>query len=148
MTEKGKLLDKVKYIIGLDDLEEDYDEQYEDENTSSTMIKNNNKRSKKILNIHTNSNIKLAIHEPLKFEDSTKIVDDMKNRKPVVLNIQRLDIELKKKVFDFVNGAVYALEGNVQKVAKDIFILAPKNVDIDGNIKNELEEKGLFPWKK
>ena len=46
-----------------------------------------------------------------------------------------------------MNGAVYVLDGGIQKVSKGIFILAPNNVDIDSSIKKELESKTLFPWQ-
>mgnify|MGYP002230325338 FL=1 len=47
-----------------------------------------------------------------------------------------------------MSGAVYVLDGSIQKVSKAIFILAPNNVDIDANIKKELESKAFFPWQK
>ncbi|RKD34329.1 cell division protein SepF [Thermohalobacter berrensis] len=137
-----KILNKVKYIIGLDDYEEDIEE-YEDEE-----IKHGISKSNKILNIHTNSNMKLIIHQPNKYEDAPKIVEDLKSRKTIVMNLDKIESDLKRQVFDFLNGAVYALEGNIQKVAKDIFIIAPNNVEINGKIKEELKNRGIFPWKK
>lgn len=147
----NKILDKVKYIIGLDDLEDDdlLDVEESDDIQEIEMpISQNSKRNNKIVNIHTNSQMKLVIHEPKKFEDSPKIVDDLKSRKITIINLETLDGELKKQIFDFLSGAVYTLEGNIQKVAKDIFILAPNNVEINGKIKEELKSKGLFPWQK
>lgn len=150
MAEKTKLIDKVKNIIGLSDIYDDFEDEYqfeENEEIEKSPYNKNNK-SKKIVNIHTNSNLKLAIHLPEKYEDSTKIVVDLKSRKPVVVNLQDLDDELKRKVFDFISGAIFALEGNIQKVAKDVFILAPNNVEIDRKMKEELKNKGMFPWTK
>ena len=150
MGEKTKLMDKVKNIIGLTDIYDDFEEDYQYEETEEiekTQYTKNNK-NKKIVNIHTNSNLKLAIHLPERYEDSTKIVADLKSRKPVVVNLQDLDDELKRKVFDFISGAIFALEGNIQKVAKDVFILAPNNVEIDRKMKEELKNKGMFPWTK
>ena len=46
-----------------------------------------------------------------------------------------------------MNGAVYVLEGEIQRVSKGIYILAPNNVNIDSSIKKELESKTLFPWQ-
>lgn len=143
-----KLFDKVKYIIGIDDLEDEY---YEEEEVISEIEVPQTKqlsKNNRILNIHSNNNVKLVIHEPKKFEDSTKIVDDLRNRKPVIINLQVLEGEDKRKVFDFLNGALYTLDGNIQKVAKDIFILGPNNVEIDGDLKEELKNRGIFPWQK
>ena len=62
-----------------------------------------------------------------------------------MLNFEQLDLDVKRQIFDFVSGALYALDGNIQKVNKDIFILAPENVAIDG-LKEELKNTGMFPW--
>jgi len=142
----NKILDKVKYIIGLDDFEEDFPEEGKEE--IELPIKKAPLKNNKIVNIHTSTNIKLVVHEPQKYEEAPKIVDDLKNRKPVVINLEKLEVEVKKQIFDFLNGALYALEGSIQKVSKDIFIFAPNNVEIDGRLKDELKNKGIFPWQK
>ncbi|MBU5440368.1 cell division protein SepF [Tissierella sp. MSJ-40] len=140
----GNIMDKFKYFIGIDDLDE---EEYEDEEetlevpvTTKTKKINNN-----VVNIHTNSNMKLVVHEPLSYEEAPRIVDDLKMRKTVVVNLEQLEVNVKRQIFDFINGGLYALEGNIQKVTKDIFVLAPNNVEIDG-IKDELRNRGIFPW--
>ena len=56
-----------------------------------------------------------------------------------------LDHEEAKKVLDFVSGVVYALEGDIQKVSGGIFLIAPYNVTIAGDVKDELR-KGIFPF--
>ncbi len=141
-------MEKFKYFIGIDDLdiEEDYEEydEYELEelpvNTRTRKVNNN------VVNIHTAGNMKLVVHEPLTYEDAPKIVDDLKTRKTVVVNLEQLEPNIKRQIFDFINGGLYSLEGNIQKVTKDIFILAPNNVEIDGNIRDELKNKGVFNW--
>ena len=75
---------------------------------------------------------KLVLIEPKSFEECPKLVDSLKNRKPIIINLERLDTSVAKKIFDFLNGATYALNGNVQKIANSIFVFAPENVDIAG----------------
>lgn len=143
----NKFLNKVKYIIGLDDMEEQ--EIHQDINIEDVAEpKRSLSRQNKVLNIHTNTNIRLVVYEPLKYEEAPKIVEDLKIRKLVVINLEKMETEEKKQIFDFLNGSIYALEGNIQKVSKDIFILAPNNVEIDSKLKEELKNKGLFPWQK
>ncbi len=145
----SKIFEKFKYIIGLDDLDEEYIEEEEDEVAEiEESLPRRFSKNNKVLSIHTNNNMKLAVYEPIKFEDATSIIDDLKSRKPVVINFSKLEGELKKQVFDFLNGGIYSLEGDIQKVGKDIFVLAPKNVEIDSNMKDELRNKGIFPWQK
>ncbi|NLM04205.1 MAG: cell division protein SepF [Clostridiales bacterium] len=148
----GKIIDKVKYFMGLDVFEDEneeieektYQNNYEDVSTFKTTT---NMKSK-VVNLHTNQQMNVVIYEPNNFDEAPEIVDNLKNSKPVIVNLESIDADLARKFFDFLNGAIYALDGNIQKVSAGIFILAPKNVDITGNIKEELKNKGIFPWQK
>lgn len=144
----AKLIDKMKVFMGFDAFEEDEEieeEVVEPEDELIPMI--NNKRNK-VVNIHTTTQMKVVLYEPSNFEEAPGIVDNLKNRKPVIINLENLESDLAKKFFDFLNGALYALDGNIQKISSGIFLLAPNNVDISGNIKEELKNKGVFPWQK
>src|SRR6056297_1235321 len=145
------VIDKIKFFMGIDDYDEDeLDEIEEDEIFSEQSIEQADTkiRGNKILNIHSNQQMRVIVHEPNDFEEVPGIVDNLKNNKPVVINLEELEYELAKKIFDFLNGAVYALEGKIQKISKGIFIIAPKNVEIQGDFKTETTEKGIFPWQK
>ncbi|SHJ13255.1 cell division inhibitor SepF [Geosporobacter subterraneus DSM 17957] len=144
----NKFLNKVKYFMGLDDYQEDDEDFIETSMEEEEEIVPLSSKKNKIVNIHTTTQMKVVIYEPSEFEEAPSIVDNLKNRKPVIINLENLDQEIAKKIFDFLNGAVYALDGNIQKVSKGIFILAPNNVDISGNLREELRNKGLFPWQK
>lgn len=84
---------------------------------------------------------KLMVIEPDGFEECPKLVDSLKSRKPVIINLEKIDSDTARKIFDFLSGATYALNGNVQKVANNIFIFAPENVDISST--NEASPKGF-----
>lgn len=83
---------------------------------------------------------KMLVIEPKSFEECTKLVDNLKSRKPVIINLERVETELAKKMFDFMSGATYALNGNVQRVTANIFIFAPANVDIAAKMNNRETE--------
>ena len=131
--------------------EEDYTEEEEvvgeeievDEEIGN-VIRNTN-----IVKLHTTSQMKVVIVEPKKYDEVTAIADHLKNKRAVIVNLENLNDSIaRKSIFDFMNGAVYVLDGTIQKVSKAIFILAPNNVDIDASIKKELENsKTLFPWQ-
>ena len=105
-------------------------------------------KSNKIVNIHTAGQMKVVIVEPKKYEEVTSIADQLRQRRAVIVNLENLDDAVtRKSIFDFMNGAVYVLDGSIQKVSKAIFILAPNNVDIDANMKKELESTAFFPWQ-
>ena len=73
----------------------------------------------------------MMIVEPETFEDSQSIADYLRDRKPVVINFESTPDDISKRVVDFVSGATYALDGNIQKVGKDIFLCAPSNITLD-----------------
>lgn len=151
---------KLKKAFGFGE-DYDYDDEYEyneDEAFQTTEVEpittsqaqkstptTRRKDNGNVLSIQTKAAMVITVHEPLSYDESPKIVDDLKENKAVVLNFEQLDIEVKREIFDFVNGALYAIEGKIQKVNKDIFILAPNNIAIDG-LKEELQNSGIFPW--
>lgn len=83
---------------------------------------------------------KLVVIEPEGFEECPKLVDSLRERRPVIINLEKIDTDTAKKIFDFLSGATYALNGTVQKVANNIFVFAPANVDISATV---LESKGF-----
>lgn len=95
--------------------------------------------------------LKLLVIEPKNFEECRTLVDNLKAKKPVIVNLEKLETETAKKIFDFLNGAVYALNGNVNKITSNIFIFAPSNVGItesrdDRNTGVNNSDRG--PWGK
>ena len=128
-----------------DDVEEEYEQEEEDVEQFTSIA---NTKTAKIVNLHTSSPMKVVIVEPKKYGEVTTIADHLKQKKAVIVNLENLnDPGIRKSIFEFMNGAVYVLDGGIQKVSKGIFILAPNNVDIDSSIKKELESKTLFPWQ-
>ncbi len=94
---------------------------------------------------------KLVLIEPKSFDECPKLVDGLKGRRPVIINLEKIETETAKKIFDFLSGATYALNGSVQKVANNIFIFAPESVDISAA---NQEDRGGFdfganksPWR-
>ncbi len=75
---------------------------------------------------------KLLLINPKTFQDCPKLVDSLKSRRPVIVNLEQLETEVARQIFDFLSGATYALSGNVQKISSNIFVFAPPNVDIAG----------------
>ncbi len=159
------LFDKFKDIIGIEDqYDEDYyddflDNEVEEEkkevnedytlDSEKIMTKRSNIMSlQPNTNTNTGSNdrIKINIHEPVGFDNSPAILDSIIRHKVVVLNLEMLEMDKKRQVFDFVSGGIYALKGKIQKVTKDIFIIVPSDVEIDGKLKERIEEKGFYQY--
>lgn len=148
----GGLVEKMRKMMGFED-EDYYEDEYEEEETLEMPIMQKSEpikaQTNKVVNIHSTPQMKVVLYEPNSYEETTIIVNDLKSRRAVILNLEKLDNrQLARTIFDFLNGAVYALDGSIQKISEGIFILAPSNIDIDGNVKKELENKVLFPWQK
>ena len=81
--------------------------------------------------------MKMLVYQPMSYEDTQSIIDNLKMKKPIIVNLELLEVDIAQRVLDFMSGAVYALNGSIHKVSKGIFVLAPINVDISGNIPEE-----------
>lgn len=86
------------------------------------------------------SQAKVILEEPHTYDEVQEIADHLKNRRAVVINLQRLPHDQAKRVVDFLSGTVYAIGGNIQKLGHNIFLCAPDNVDVTGNISEMLRE--------
>jgi len=73
---------------------------------------------------------KVLVVEPRSFEEVQTIVDQMRARRPVILNLESMDKDLAQKILNFLNGAIYALGGETQRVSTGIFFFAPQGTDI------------------
>lgn len=72
----------------------------------------------------------VKVIEPRSFEDAATIVQHLRNRKTIVLNLHLLDKEQSQRTIDFVCGAAHALDGKPQKVGDLVFVFTPSNVTL------------------
>ncbi|QIB69014.1 cell division protein SepF [Aminipila butyrica] len=88
---------------------------------------------------------KMVVIEPKGFDECPKLVDNLKAKKPIIINLEKIETETARKIFDFLSGATYAVNGNVQKIANNIFVFAPENVDILANVEHKGIDLGASP---
>ena len=92
-------------------------------------------------NFTSRSSLRISIQEPLDYEqDAPSVINDIINKKVVVLNLEMVDTDMRRRIFDFVSGAVYALDGTVEKVTKGIFVITPNGVEIDNTVTEQISE--------
>lgn len=144
----SKIMDKVLGFMGF---EEEEVEILEDEEVEVAEDEEARKKKGNLFSIHSQKNMRVVVCEPKVFEDCQGITDNLKNRRPVIINLEGVDKELSKRVVDFICGATYALSGSTQKVGNGIFLFVPSNMDIALDNRNGLEkdkekDKGLFTW--
>lgn len=85
----------------------------------------------------TDNKNKMILFEPRAYSESTQIVDYLKNRNTVVVNLKRVTPDQAKRIVDFLTGSLYAMNGNLQKLGGGIFLCAPNNVNIEGKITDD-----------
>ncbi|AUG57855.1 cell division protein SepF [Acetivibrio saccincola] len=151
----SSLVNKVLNFVGWETEDEEEFEEIEEQEEVKDEIERpqfmqslNRKTQNKIVNIHSTSQFKVVVLQPEKFEDAKDVCDHLKNKKPIVVNLSSVQKELAQRIVDFLSGSVYGLDGNIQKVSNDIFIVAPHNVDIMNYVKEDITGKATFPWSK
>lgn len=102
------------------------------------------RRSNKVVNIHTTTQLQVVLVKPDRFENAAEIADHLREKRTVVLNLEQTNKDVSRRVLDFLSGAAYANEGKVKKVALSTYIITPYNVDILGDLIDELENNGLY----
>lgn len=138
------VMNKIKSFLGLED--EEYVEEFVDDEREEEDFyprKQTSSRSNNVVPIHAareKEGIRLMLFEPRHYSDAQDIADNLRHRRPVVVNLQRIEKDQAKRIIDFLSGTVYALNGDIQKVGDHIFVCTPDHVDIQGTISSVVEE--------
>ena len=158
-------LDEIKRLAhpyedeDVDDFDEDFDvsprpverrerdrerERARDTLYGSAANEENERRSNKVVNIRAATQLQVVLVKPEKFEDASAIADHLREKRTVVLNLESTNKEIARRLLDFLSGVAYANEGKIKKVAISTYIITPYNVDILGDLIDELENNGLY----
>ena len=98
----------------------------------------------KVVNINTTTQLQVVLVKPEKFQDASAIADHLRDKRTVVLNLESANKDVARRMVDFLSGAAYAQEGKIKKVAVATYIITPYNVDIIGDLIDELENNGMY----
>ena len=88
---------------------------------------------------NSDANFNMIIFNPVNYDQAQGIVDSLKQRKPIIVNLDDLDVALAQRILDFTSGAVDALGGDIKKAAKNIFLVVPSNVSVATDIGEETD---------
>ncbi len=102
------------------------------------------RRNNKVVNIHTTTQLQVVLVKPERFENASEIADHLREKRTVVLNLEQTDKNIARRLIDFLSGVAYANEGTIKKVALATYIITPYNVEILGDLIDELENNGLY----
>ena len=92
--------------------------------------------SGQVLSMNTSASNKqeVVLFRPGSFNDTSKAADDLRSRKAVIVNMENVDKAMARRVVDFLSGCVYALDGDVKKIAQSAYLFCPHNMDIVGDL--------------
>ena len=99
--------------------------------------------SDNVVNINTTTQLQVVLVKPEKFDDASSIANHLRDKRTVVLNLESANKDIARRLVDFLSGVAYALEGKIKKVAVSTYIITPYNVDIIGDLIDELESNGM-----
>ena len=80
--------------------------------------------------METNTEMNMIIFRPTEYDQAQTIIDYLKLRKPIIVNLDEIEVSVAQRILDFITGAVYALSGDIKKAARNIFVVVPSNVEI------------------
>ena len=155
------LMDELRRLARPYEDEEDYEEDFELEEpfveTKEERKTRGRKREEddmerdyadtsrdKVVNINTTTQLQVVLVKPEKFQDASAIADHLRDKRTVVLNLESANKDVARRMVDFLSGAAYAQEGKIKKVAVATYIITPYNVDIIGDLIDELENNGMY----
>ncbi len=156
--EMGNIMDWVKNTMGMNEEEENETFSHEEPRQNpvtpmkrrtfaeETAPANYTQRRSKVVNINTTTQLKVFVVQPLSYNDATEIAEHLKAKKPVVVNLEKLEKKVALKVFDFLSGAVFALDGSMKKVSNGILLVVPNTMGIMGDFSGELANQDLFDF--
>ena len=131
--------------------EDEEDDTYEEDFTPVSTKESGRDRSdrelerrNKVVNIHTTTQLQVVLVKPERFENASEIADHLREKRTVVLNLEQTEKNIARRLIDFLSGVAYANEGTIKKVALSTNIITPYNVEILGDLIDELENNGLY----
>lgn len=138
------VMNRLMGFLGLESeeyIEETVEEQREEQQESSAKRQATGRTNNVVpFQAREKEGIRLILCEPRHYSDAQDIADNLRHRRPVVVNLHRVEKEQAKRIIDFLSGTVYALNGDIQKVGDTIFVCTPDHVDIQGTISSVIEE--------
>ena len=119
---------------------------YEREERASREERPSFRRQKndKVVNIHTTAQLQVVLVKPERYEEAATIADNLNEKRTVVLNLESTNRDVARRLLDFLSGVAYANNGQIKRVANSTYIITPYNVDVMGDLIDELENNGMF----
>ncbi len=149
-------MDKFKKMVDGIDEEEDNDfVVYSKPSSSKSSNQNiNDYRSQampasptggnKIMSVHSQNQPAVVLVKPESFTEASSIADNINEKRTVVLNLESTNMEIARRLVDFLVGVAYANGATCKKVASKTFIFTPKNTAVIGEVSGDVADEGII----
>ncbi len=137
-------MEKFKEWAKVEDEEEFEDFVPVEERAKSRESFVSSRRDDRVVNIHTTTQLQVVLVKPERYENATEIADHLKEKRTVVLNLESTNKDAARRILDFLSGVAYTNDGQIKRVANNTYIITPYNVDLKGDLIDELENNGLY----
>lgn len=97
------------------------------------------KNAGRVVNLNSNAQLQVVLVKPDRFDQVSDIADHLRDKKAVVLNLESTNKDVARRLVDFLSGVAYALDGKIKKVAISTYLITPYNVNVMGDLVEELE---------
>lgn len=99
----------------------------------------------KVVSIHSSSQYQVVVVKPERFEDASGIADHLIAKRAVLLNLEAVTPDLKRRLVDFLSGVAYTNGGQIKPVANSTYIITPCNINVMGeSMIDELGNHGVY----
>lgn len=132
---KPSFLSKSKKV---EELEE------EDESDTKKPLFKQQKNNKLVSLKNDSRGMEVYVIKPQEFNEAQIVTDFMKDGKTIVINMEGIEVSIAQRIVDFIGGACYALNGSLQAVSANIFIAAPNNTEVSGDLREEILNENIL----
>lgn len=101
-------------------------------------------RTGRVVNINSNAQLQVVLVKPERFDQVSEIADHLRDKKAVVLNLEATNKDVARRLVDFLSGCAYTLDGKIKKVALSTYLVTPYNVNVMGDLADELENNAAY----
>lgn len=145
----SNILNKMWNLLGVETEENDYYDQEEPLLPEEKEYNNQANKKSKVIGMPGMQQVKVIISQPSTFEQSEEICEHLKEKKSIIVNLEYVNKDVARRIVDFISGAVYGLDGNIQKISNSIFLVAPFNYEITNEVsKDDIKSKLSVSWIK
>lgn len=145
-----KPFNKVMGAIGLVDIEEDDEKEEKERDEEIERVDYEPEimnRKNKIVSIKNNISARVILKKPVEFQDVMEIVDEVKSRRIIVMNMTDVDPKHAQRMIDYIVGACYALNGSFEEVEKCVYVFAPDGVEVSNELRQEINRNEFYSFE-